>query len=495
MISRPQPASHAAERALAPPSFADREEAARQLAERLLAYRGKNPLVLAIPRGAVPMARVIAQQLGGELDVVLVRKLRAPLQPELAIGAVNESGWLYLGGQGYRHGVSDSYLATERRDQMQTIRERRARYAKVRPAVATAGRVVIVVDDGLATGATMIAALHGLRQSKPAKLVCAVPVAPADTLARLDVAAGLAEGAAQGGWCRPHMTELPVFTVEAGRHPVVERAIAQDGARFVANDVALGDPSRLWLVTGPNMGGKSTFLRQNALIAVLAQAGSFVPAQAARLGLVDRLFSRVGASDNLAKGRSTFMVEMVETAAILSQATAQSLVILDEVGRGTSTYDGLAIAWAVVEAVHEVNRSRCLFATHYHELTRLAETLDSLSLHHVRAREHKGDLVLLHELADGPADRSYGLAVARLAGLPAPVIGRAKAVLAKLEAGRAATGGLAAGLDDLPLFAALIEAEPAERDPVTLLLEETHPDQLSPREALDLIYRLKVLAG
>lgn len=185
MIARPQPASHATERALAPPSFADREEAARQLAERLLAYRGKNPLVLAIPRGAVPMARVIAQQLGGELDVVLVRKLRAPLQPELAIGAVNESGWLYLGGQGYRHGVSDSYLATERRDQMQTIRERRARYAKVRPAVATAGRVVIVVDDGLATGATMIAALHGLRQSQPAKLVCAVPVAPADTLARV----------------------------------------------------------------------------------------------------------------------------------------------------------------------------------------------------------------------------------------------------------------------------------------------------------------------
>jgi predicted phosphoribosyltransferase len=185
VIARPQPASHAAERALAPPSFADREEAARQLAERLLAYRGMDPLVLGIPRGAVPMARVIAQQLGGELDVVLVRKLRAPLQPELAIGAVNESGWLYLAGQGYRHGVSDSYLATERRDQMQTIRERRARYAQVRPAAVTAGRVVIVVDDGLATGATMIAALQGLRQSKPAKLVCAVPVAPADTLGRV----------------------------------------------------------------------------------------------------------------------------------------------------------------------------------------------------------------------------------------------------------------------------------------------------------------------
>ncbi|WP_246604758.1 DNA mismatch repair protein MutS [Aquisediminimonas sediminicola] len=319
----------------------------------------------------------------------------------------------------------------------------------------------------------------------------AMIAATADALARLDVASALAEGAAQGGWCRPMMTQEPIFTVEAGRHPVVERAIAQSGARFVANDVALGDPSRLWLVTGPNMGGKSTFLRQNALIAVLAQAGSFVPAQSAHLGVVDRLFSRVGASDNLAKGRSTFMVEMVETAAILSQATPQSLVILDEVGRGTSTYDGLAIAWAVVEAVHEVNRARCLFATHYHELTRLAETLDSLSLHHVRAREHKGDLVLLHELADGPADRSYGLAVARLAGLPAPVVARAKSVLAKLEAGRAATGGLAAGLDDLPLFAALVAPEPEESDPLRSLLEEVSPDQLSPREALDLIYQLK----
>src|SRR3954451_16660371 len=213
------------------------------------------------------------------------------------------------------------------------------------------------------------------------------------------------------------------------------------------------------------MGGKSTFLRQNALIAVLAQAGSFVPASRAKLGLVDRLFSRVGASDNLARGRSTFMVEMVETAAILAQATARSFVILDEVGRGTSTYDGLAIAWAVVEAVHDRNRCRCLFATHYHELTRLAERLEALSLHHVRAREWKGDLVLLHELAAGPADRSYGIAVAKLAGLPPPARARPKSVLAKLEEGRAAPGGIPAGLDDLPLFAAALQEEAAP-DPV-----------------------------
>ena len=281
--------------------------------------------------------------------------------------------------------------------------------------------------------------------------------------------------------------------MEGGRHPVVEDALKASGARFVANDCKLSEDSRLWLVTGPNMGGKSTFLRQNALIILLAQAGSCVPAARARLGLVDRLFSRVGASDNLARGRSTFMVEMVETAAILAQAGPQSFVILDEVGRGTSTYDGLAIAWAVVEAIHDRAKCRCLFATHYHELTRLAERLDALSLHHVRAREWKGDLVLLHEVASGPADRSYGIAVAKLAGLPPPVLARAKAVLAKLEEGRAATGGIAAGLDDLPLFAAAVQEEAAP-DAVHAALAEIQPDGLSPREALELIYRLKALA-
>ena len=318
--------------------------------------------------------------------------------------------------------------------------------------------------------------------------------ATADALARLDVAAALAERAAEGGWSRPVLVDHACFEIEGGRHPVVETALAKSGERFIANDCRLSESSRLWLVTGPNMGGKSTFLRQNALIAVLAQAGSYVPATRATLGMVDRLFSRVGASDNLARGRSTFMVEMVETAAILAQATPRSFVILDEVGRGTSTYDGLAIAWAVVEAIHEDNRCRCLFATHYHELTRLAERCEALSLHHVRAREWKGELVLLHELADGPADRSYGLAVARLAGMPPATVARAKAVLAKLEAGRAKTGGLAAGLDDLPLFAAAQAVEEAKGDAVRLAVEEVDVDALTPREALDTLYRLKALA-
>jgi len=313
----------------------------------------------------------------------------------------------------------------------------------------------------------------------------------AAALARIDVAAGAAERAAEGGWCRPEIVDAACLEIAGGRHPVVEAALAARGERFVANDCALAPDDRLWLIGGPNMGGKSTFLRQNALIVLLAQAGSFVPAARARIGLVDRLFSRVGASDNLARGRSTFMVEMVETAAILSQASERSFVVLDEVGRGTSTYDGLALAWAVAEAVHGRNRCRCLFATHYHELAALADSCDALSLHHVRAREWKGDLVLLHELAEGPADRSYGLAVARLAGVPAPVIARAKAVLARLEKGRAETGGLAAGLSDLPLFAAMAEAEPAAADPVRDMLKGMDVDALSPREALDLIYALK----
>jgi DNA mismatch repair protein MutS len=351
-----------------------------------------------------------------------------------------------------------------------------------------ASRVVEAGAHALAAEASHAEELAALAVAAAAQIT-----ATADSIARIDVAASHAHRAAEGGWALPQLTDEPCLDIEGGCHPVVEAALHQTGERFVANDLSLGVGDRLWLITGPNMGGKSTFLRQAALIAVLAQAGSFVPAARAKIGIVDRLFSRVGASDNLARGRSTFMVEMVETAAILAQATPRSLVILDEIGRGTSTYDGLAIAWAVVEAMHDQVKCRTLFATHYHELTRLAGRLDSLSLHHVRAREWKGDLVLLHEVADGAADRSYGIAVAKLAGLPPSVVTRAKSVLAKLEAGRDATGGVAAGLDDLPLFAA---AEPEQGpDPLTSAIEAIDPDSLTPREALEHLYRLKRLAS
>ncbi|WP_243445940.1 DNA mismatch repair protein MutS [Polymorphobacter arshaanensis] len=313
----------------------------------------------------------------------------------------------------------------------------------------------------------------------------------AAALARLDVASALAELAALEGWSRALVDDSCAFEIAGGRHPVVEAACRAARVPFVANDCDLGVKNRLWLVTGPNMAGKSTFLRQNALIAVLAQAGSFVPAASAHIGVVDRLFSRVGASDNLAQGRSTFMVEMVETAAILTQATNRSLVILDEVGRGTSTYDGLAIAWAVLEAVHDTLACRCLFATHYHELTQLAGRLDALALVTVKVREWNGKLVFLHEVASGAADRSYGLAVAELAGLPRAVISRARSVLARLEDGRAKTGGIAAGLSDLPLFAAA--PPPPAVDALRVRLAAISPDLLSPREALDLIYELRAL--
>jgi DNA mismatch repair protein MutS len=354
---------------------------------------------------------------------------------------------------------------------------------------AEASRVVEAGAHALAAEAAHFEELSALCVAASSRIA-----ATADAIARIDVAASHAARAAEGGWCLPHLTDEPYLGIEGGRHPVVEEALRQDGERFVANDCSLGAADRLWLITGPNMGGKSTFLRQVALSALLAQSGSYVPATRARIGIVDRLFSRVGAADNLARGRSTFMVEMVETAAILAQATPQSLVILDEIGRGTSTYDGLAIAWAVVEAMHDTVRARTLFATHYHELTRLADRLEALSLHHVRAREWKGELVLLHEVAEGPADRSYGIAVAKLAGLPPIVLSRAKSVLARLEAGRDATGGIAAGLDDLPLFASQ-QIETSATDPLADALAALDPDALTPREALDALYALKRLAA
>jgi len=318
--------------------------------------------------------------------------------------------------------------------------------------------------------------------------------AAARALAELDVAAGLAELAVRERYVRPRIVEEPVLRVRGGRHPVVEQALARERGVFVPNDCVLEEGARLWLLTGPNMAGKSTFLRQNALLVVLAQAGSFVPAEEAEIGLVDRLFSRVGASDDLARGRSTFMVEMLETAAILHRATERSFVVLDEIGRGTATFDGLSIAWAVVEYLHDVVRCRGLFATHYHELTTLAGRLPHLAAWTVKVREFRGEVVFLHEVVPGAADRSYGIHVARLAGLPGPVIARARQVLRRLEQGevRSAVVDLA---EDLPLFASMSVVESARREPgpVERRLREIDPDRLSPREALELLYELKSL--
>ena len=315
-------------------------------------------------------------------------------------------------------------------------------------------------------------------------------------LAALDVAAAMAELAASSNYVRPMLTDEPSFAIEGGRHPVVEAALSkQGGAGFVPNDCDLGTERRLWLLTGPNMAGKSTFLRQNALIVVMAQAGSFVPARTATIGIVDRLFSRVGAADDLARGRSTFMVEMVETAAILNQATARSLVILDEIGRGTATFDGLSIAWATLEHLHDVNKSRALFATHYHELGALKERLAALAPYTMRVKEWQNEVVFLHEVAPGAADRSYGIHVAQLAGLPAAVVTRAEEVLAVLEKGEQ-SGAVTKLADDLPLFAAA-PARPAsssgktKESEVEKALAEVNPDELSPREALDVLYALR----
>jgi DNA mismatch repair protein MutS len=336
-------------------------------------------------------------------------------------------------------------------------------------------------------------------------------------MAWFDVTAGFANLARENAYCRPKVDASLAFRVKGGRHPVVEQVLRRQGAAaFIANDCDLTEDaalpelpnetgeqedqeaedraSRLWLVTGPNMAGKSTFLRQNALIAILAQIGCFVPGEAVHIGVVDRLFSRVGAADDLARGRSTFMVEMVETAAILHQAGPRALVILDEIGRGTATFDGLSIAWATIEHLHEVNACRGLFATHYHELTQLSARLGELSNHAMQVKEWKGEVVFLHSVGPGTADRSYGIHVARLAGLPEVALDRAEEVLSAIEQGEKAdvVSGLA---DDLPLFAAMPAAGGSVKrygpGPLEEALDGVNPDELTPREAMELIYRLK----
>jgi len=373
--------------------------------------------------------------------------------------------------------------------------------------LATESRIVTSADRALALEQEVFAELAGAVATHGEALG---EVAAA--LGELDCEAGLAEVAAEQGYVRPVLDDSPTFEIRGGRHPVVEQALqaAKSGA-FIANDCVLAavhpqcpkefdevSRARLWLVTGPNMAGKSTFLRQNALITVLAQMGSFVPARSAAIGIVDRLFSRVGAADDLARGRSTFMVEMVETAAILNQATDRSLVILDEIGRGTATFDGLSIAWAVVEHLHEVNRCRALFATHYHELTVLADRLAEVANVTMEVREWRDEIVFLHRVKRGAADRSYGIQVGKLAGLPKAVTMRAAQVLALLEKtqGKAADGE--ALLADLPLFAARpASAMPAAPppSPVEEALAAISPDELTPKAALETLYRLKELAG
>src|SRR5947209_13887976 len=326
--------------------------------------------------------------------------------------------------------------------------------------------------------------------------------AAAQALAEIDVAAALAEIAAANEWVKPEIEDDLSFCIEQGRHPVVEAALAATGEAFVANDCDLSgdgeDAGRIAIITGPNMAGKSTYLRQNAVIAVLAQTGSYVPAKGARLGVVDRLFSRVGAADDLARGRSTFMVEMVETAAILNQATARSLVILDEIGRGTATFDGLSIAWATMEHLHEGNRSRALFATHFHELTELAKQLPRVTNLTMRVTDWNGEVVFLHEVLPGAADRSYGIQVAKLAGLPQAVVTRAQEILRLLEASDRRTP-IETLIADLPLFShAAQQAPPAAQslptDPLREALAAIDPDALSPREALEALYKLKANA-
>ncbi len=327
---------------------------------------------------------------------------------------------------------------------------------------------------------------------KDAILAQAGPLgALARALAEVDLATALAHLARTENWVRPKLDDSRAFAITGGRHPVVEMALQKQGAPFVANDCTLSD-ARVWLLTGPNMAGKSTFLRQNALLAILAQMGGFVPATAAHIGIVSQIFSRVGASDDLARGRSTFMVEMVETAAILNQADDRALVILDEIGRGTATYDGLSIAWATLEHLHDVNRCRALFATHYHEMSALSAKLDGVENATVTVKEWDGDVIFLHEVKRGTADRSYGVQVARLAGLPQVVVDRAKVVLEALEKGER-EGGRKAFVDDLPLFAAMPAPPPVKQQvsEVEARLKAVLPDELTPKEALALIYELR----
>jgi DNA mismatch repair protein MutS len=376
--------------------------------------------------------------------------------------------------------MADKEMFRHRQTMAGAVRFSTDELASLASRISEAAESALALETALFDEMTLLAIAHGEALS-----------AIADALSTLDVASALGELAVACRYVRPTIDNGLKFKITRGRHPVVESALAAGHAGpFVPNDCDLSPDAkgRLWLVTGPNMAGKSTFLRQNALIAILAQTGSFVPAEAAHIGIVDRLFSRVGAGDDLAAGRSTFMVEMVETAAILNQATPKSLVILDEIGRGTATYDGLAIAWAAAEHLHETNKSRALFATHYHEMVALCERLKSMAAYTMKVREWNDSIVFLHEVISGTADRSYGIHVAKLAGLPDTVVARAEEVLRALEEGREGHKPLAK-IDDLPLFGA--SAPVVKGSAVEDALKTIEPDALSPKEALEILYDLK----
>ncbi|MEO9466340.1 DNA mismatch repair protein MutS [Sulfitobacter pontiacus] len=384
--------------------------------------------------------------------------------------------------------LSDTYI--HRQTTANQVRFTTVELSEIETRILNAGNLALEIEKRL------YSALSSAILATAARLNAA-----ARGLAGLDLASALADLARSENWCRPKVTDNRAFQIAGGRHPVVEHALRQQsGNSFVANDCDLtaDHGAAIWLLTGPNMAGKSTFLRQNALIALLAQMGSYVPADQAEIGIVSQLFSRVGASDDLARGRSTFMVEMVETAAILNQADDRALVILDEIGRGTATYDGLSIAWATLEHLHDTNRCRALFATHYHELTTLAGKLPGVDNATVAVKDWEGEIIFLHEVRKGAADRSYGVQVAQLAGLPPSVVERARVVLDALEKGERESGATQKALiDDLPLFSAVSSAPqpaPLKPSPVVSLLDDIHPDELTPRAALETLYKLKEAA-
>jgi DNA mismatch repair protein MutS len=495
MADRPREIAQAIE-ALRRPDAAITTEPANALADELPAYRRDGGFVRAGYLPALDEARALRDESRRVIAALQVKYAETTGVRALKIRHNNVLG--YFVDVSAQHG--EKLLAAPLNV---TFIHRQTTAGQVRFTTTELGEL----ESKIATAAERALALE---LEVFDRLAASVAAASADikeaagALAMLDVATALAALAVERDYVRPEVDNSLAFAIIGGRHPVVEQALATDGGPFVANDCDLSPPQdaaakaagRIWLITGPNMAGKSTFLRQNALIAVLAQIGSFVPAKATHIGVVDRLFSRVGAADDLARGHSTFMVEMVETAAILNQAGERALVILDEIGRGTATFDGLSIAWATIEHLHENNRCRALFATHFHEMTALAAKLPRLHNATMRVKEWQGDVVFLHEVVPGAADRSYGIQVAKLAGLPPSVIERAKIVLAQIEA-EDRTSPTRRLIDDLPLFAAARQGSaPAPQADAALMalleaLNALHPDEMSPREALEALYALK----